>query len=382
MKTATPEMAAHLQQDTTSLTVCWRLTRVDGTRYHFTALDRDVVFDIGDGPETYSSLGSFTRTAVANTDDLAVDNLDVFGALGELVDAQELERGLFNNALIEIFVVNWDDLTMGSVKLRRGWIGEVTSTPEGIFKAEMRGMAQALIRKVGRVITPECDADLGDVRCGVPIKPAVRLNSHSYAVGDRIKLDVDVQDTYQCTVAGSTAVSAPSFDTTIGNTTVDGTVHWLAVSPWQRFNEVIAVDPDLPRKKFGVSSAETFSTWPPATSESYPTPESAKAGYNVFPDGSMNNGVVLFTTGRNAGVAMEIREWTAGSGGDKPTPAIIELYLPMPFNIEVGDEIRMYRGCFKRVLSDCRDVFDNVVNFRGFPGIPGSDFLAQYPNMH
>ena len=35
-------------------------------------------------------------------------------------------------------------------------------------------------------------------------------------------------------------------------------------------------------------------------------------------------------------------------------------------------------GC-DRQLSTCRDRFDNVANFRGFPHIPGNDFVLKYP---
>ena len=35
-------------------------------------------------------------------------------------------------------------------------------------------------------------------------------------------------------------------------------------------------------------------------------------------------------------------------------------------------------GCDRR-LSVCRDRFDNVANFRGFPHIPGNDFVLRYP---
>jgi hypothetical protein len=35
-------------------------------------------------------------------------------------------------------------------------------------------------------------------------------------------------------------------------------------------------------------------------------------------------------------------------------------------------------GC-DRQLSTCRDRFDNVANFRGFPHIPGIDFVLKYP---
>jgi hypothetical protein len=36
-------------------------------------------------------------------------------------------------------------------------------------------------------------------------------------------------------------------------------------------------------------------------------------------------------------------------------------------------------GCDRR-LSVCRDRFDNVANFRGFPHIPGNDFVLRYPH--
>ena len=35
-------------------------------------------------------------------------------------------------------------------------------------------------------------------------------------------------------------------------------------------------------------------------------------------------------------------------------------------------------GC-DRQLRTCRERFDNVANFRGFPHIPGNDFVLRYP---
>jgi hypothetical protein len=37
-------------------------------------------------------------------------------------------------------------------------------------------------------------------------------------------------------------------------------------------------------------------------------------------------------------------------------------------------------GC-DRALATCRDRFDNVPNFRGFPHIPGTDFVLHYPRQ-
>ena len=35
-------------------------------------------------------------------------------------------------------------------------------------------------------------------------------------------------------------------------------------------------------------------------------------------------------------------------------------------------------GCDRR-LTTCRERFGNVANFRGFPHIPGNDFVLKYP---
>lgn len=44
----------------------------------------------------------------------------------------------------------------------------------------------------------------------------------------------------------------------------------------------------------------------------------------------------------------------------------------------VGDQVRLRVGCDKRA-DTCRDKFNNFLNFRGFPHIPGEDWLMAYP---
>jgi len=46
---------------------------------------------------------------------------------------------------------------------------------------------------------------------------------------------------------------------------------------------------------------------------------------------------------------------------------------------EIGDTVTLYAGCDRR-LASCTDKFSNVMNFRGFPHVPGSDFVLRYPN--
>ena len=48
---------------------------------------------------------------------------------------------------------------------------------------------------------------------------------------------------------------------------------------------------------------------------------------------------------------------------------------PLP---AVDDTVRLVAGCDKRAET-CRDKFNNFSNFRGFPHIPGEDWLRAYP---
>lgn len=75
-------------------------------------------------------------------------------------------------------------------------------------------------------------------------------------------------------------------------------------------------------------------------------------------------GLVTWTTGNNAGRSMEVK--TNSADGE------IELFLPMEGEIQVGDTFTIVRGCPKTSTA-CKEIFDNLLNFRGFPEVPGTD---------
>lgn len=56
----------------------------------------------------------------------------------------------------------------------------------------------------------------------------------------------------------------------------------------------------------------------------------------------------------------------------------IELWQALRAPIRSGDLVRIEAGCDKRVES-CKLKFNNFLNYRGFPDIPGEDWLMSYP---
>jgi uncharacterized phage protein (TIGR02218 family) len=54
--------------------------------------------------------------------------------------------------------------------------------------------------------------------------------------------------------------------------------------------------------------------------------------------------------------------------------ASINLNYPFP-NIEIGDAVEVYAGC-DHTVADCRDKFNNIINFGGHPFIPSSNVFV------
>jgi uncharacterized phage protein (TIGR02218 family) len=227
---------------------------------------------------------------VASEAGLAVGNVDLEGVLDDAgLEADALRAGLYDGAEVRIFVVNWQDPSQGTLRLRRGWLGEVTLSSEGQWRTELRGMSQVLAQRLIEPYTPDCRADLGDARCGVEISDP------------------------QWTRPG------------------------LVTAPLDALSFTAAIDVADDR-----------------------------------PDDWFAGGVIRFTSGQNSGRAIEVRGANLATGD-------LVLAFPPPFPVGTGDAFEIYPGCDKR-LETCIDRFDNVLNFRGDPFVPGADKLTETPN--
>jgi uncharacterized phage protein (TIGR02218 family) len=96
------------------------------------------------------------------------------------------------------------------------------------------------------------------------------------------------------------------------------------------------------------------------------------SGLDAFAGGWFDGGKLTWISGANAGSAMEVKIHRAAA------VIAIELWQAMPQPIAAADTFVVTAGCDKR-FATCRDRFANSPNFRGFPAIPGNDFLIQVP---
>jgi uncharacterized phage protein (TIGR02218 family) len=85
--------------------------------------------------------------------------------------------------------------------------------------------------------------------------------------------------------------------------------------------------------------------------------------------GNLAFGQLRWLDGSNCGLRSEILANTANA---------VQLAVSPPFAIASGARVELVEGC-DRTIATCSARFDNAINFRGEPYLPGNDLLTRYP---
>lgn len=98
------------------------------------------------------------------------------------------------------------------------------------------------------------------------------------------------------------------------------------------------------------------------------------ADFTGYDDRWFEKGRFRVLTGAAAGLVGSVKNDRLGKGDIRT----VELWQALGAAPAVGDLVRLEAGCDKRA-DTCRLKFTNFDNFRGFPDIPGEDWLMSYP---
>jgi uncharacterized phage protein (TIGR02218 family) len=165
----------------TQWTQCWRIARKDGTAFHFTSLDRDLLFN----GETYLACGSLSPSAAESSTAVgSIQNLEAQGIItSDLITNADLYGGLFDDAFVEVWIVPWIVDDRGNVsqsdvedprRLASGWIGAITHDGD-IHNAEVLGGGSRLSQQaILKTYTAGCRWIFGGPECGKDLTPFIR----------------------------------------------------------------------------------------------------------------------------------------------------------------------------------------------------------------
>ncbi|PPD44494.1 MAG: beta tubulin [Methylocystis sp.] len=93
-----------------------------------------------------------------------------------------------------------------------------------------------------------------------------------------------------------------------------------------------------------------------------------------FESGFFTGGALIFTGGANADARLTIK-----SHRQEGLRATLALWTPLAGDILPGEPATLTAGCDKSPGA-CQKKFGNIVNFRGFPHMPGNDRVIAYPS--
>jgi uncharacterized phage protein (TIGR02218 family) len=169
LRTIPPALAAELASGATTLSRCWKAIRRDGTVLGFTDHDRDLAF----GSVTFKAQSGLEASEAEAALGLAVGGGEIAGALmADAIREVDIAAGLWDFATVETWLVDWRDVTRRML-LDTGHIGEIRREGER-FTAEVRSLAHVFDQVQGRRYEAQCDAALGDTRCGLDLGRASR----------------------------------------------------------------------------------------------------------------------------------------------------------------------------------------------------------------
>jgi len=266
-------MRVYFRSELETAATYWRIWRRDGIALGFTSHDRSLAF----GGMMHRAAPGMVPAAIRTTSDLNEDSAGVEGALShDSISAEELSAGLFDEASIEVGIVDWEKLEAHA--LYSGTLGEI-ETDGHAFSAALRSAKSALEQDLVPRTSPTCRAQFCGSGCN--LSPA--------------------RHTYRASLG--------------------------------------AVDLDFNRVRFG------------------------KLDANLFVDGR-----VRFLDGPQTGTVFGVvgaeDNWLA-------------LDRPLSSELLPGTPAELLEGC-DRTIATCSSRFDNAINFRAEPFLPGNDLLARY----
>lgn len=161
----------YIQNEVTTMATCWKLKLKNNTELGFTDFIKDITIE----GITYKSQSGFFSSSIESTASVSIDNLEIGGFLNsESISKEEILSGLYDNAFLDIFIVNYQDVSQ--------------------VIAEVRGLSEKLTNKIGNLYSPTCRAQFGGKECKVKNTHELKCKIISVINKSQIEIDKNIDN--------------------------------------------------------------------------------------------------------------------------------------------------------------------------------------------
>lgn len=173
MRTISAELQAHLDSGATTTTL---LLRIDPVTPGYpsigaTLLDRDVVYDDGDGEVTYKATIGMVPANIVSNASMEVGNTEIQHLLPESdlpISEADISAGVYDFASYTLMLVNYEDLSMGHVIMPsgHGQLGQMRQENGLSFWSELTALVKLLKQSIVEKDSLSCRAIFGSQPLG------------------------------------------------------------------------------------------------------------------------------------------------------------------------------------------------------------------------
>jgi uncharacterized phage protein (TIGR02218 family) len=152
------DIKKHLESDILTIALCIKIVTSSNIVLGFTQSTSDLIID----GITYNANPGFLVdkfTSEQSKIDFIIND--------QQIKIEDIMHGDYDNARIEVFLINYLDLNQKKLNLYSGYISKIKIQNDSIATADIESIEKYLDRYVTKKYSPICRAELGDASCNV-----------------------------------------------------------------------------------------------------------------------------------------------------------------------------------------------------------------------
>jgi len=163
MKTIADDLKTSFEQNTTNIVKCWKITLNDESIEGFTTNSEDFSYN----DVIYNSFSSGDLKDIKSNLDIEEDIFEFSNIISsDLITINDILAGKYDNATIEIFLIDINNKDNGEIILLNGTISDI-ECKDNTFIAKVKGLKDKINKTIGEVYSPLCRCSFCDEKCGL-----------------------------------------------------------------------------------------------------------------------------------------------------------------------------------------------------------------------